>query len=88
MKLAGLDQDAHGVTLAFANGARVRADAVIGADGVHSLVRETLLGPEQPRFTGRVAYRTTFPAARLGDARITPARTKWWGPTATWWSTT
>ncbi|MEN3354235.1 MAG: 6-hydroxynicotinate 3-monooxygenase [Betaproteobacteria bacterium] len=80
MKLTGLDQNAHEVTLHFADGARVHADAVIGADGVHSIIRETLLGPEQPRFTGRVAYRTTFPASRLGDARITPVRTKWWGP--------
>ena len=80
MKLQGIDQDAHQVTLRFANGASVKADAAIGADGVHSIVRETLLGPEQPRFTGRVAYRTTFAASRLGGARITPVRTKWWGP--------
>jgi 2-polyprenyl-6-methoxyphenol hydroxylase-like FAD-dependent oxidoreductase len=80
MKLARMDQDAHKVTLSFTNGARVTADAVIGADGVHSIIRETLLGPEQPRFTGRVAYRTTFPASRLGSDSITPARTKWWGP--------
>jgi 2-polyprenyl-6-methoxyphenol hydroxylase-like FAD-dependent oxidoreductase len=80
MKLARLEPDAHHVTLSFTNGARVTADAVIGADGVHSIIRETLLGPEQPRFTGRVAYRTTFAASRLGAARITPARTKWWGP--------
>jgi salicylate hydroxylase/6-hydroxynicotinate 3-monooxygenase len=79
-KLVGLDQDSTGVTLAFAGGSKVRADMVIGADGVHSLVRETLLGPEEPRFTGRVAYRTTYPASRLGSTRITPARTKWWGP--------
>ncbi|HYC48986.1 MAG TPA: FAD-dependent monooxygenase [Burkholderiales bacterium] len=79
MKLAGLDQSARGVTLAFADGTRVETDIAIGADGVHSVVRETLLGPEQPRFTGRVAYRTTFAASRL-KARITPARTKWWGP--------
>jgi salicylate hydroxylase/6-hydroxynicotinate 3-monooxygenase len=46
---------------------------------VHSLVREILLGPEQPRFTGRVAYRTTFAASRLRGS-IAPARTKWWGP--------
>lgn len=79
-KLVGLEGNAQGVTLAFADGARVHADALIGADGVHSLVRETLLGPERPRFTGRVAYRTTYAASRLGDTRITPARTKWWGP--------
>jgi 2-polyprenyl-6-methoxyphenol hydroxylase-like FAD-dependent oxidoreductase len=79
-KVVTIDQDPHGATLRFADGERLRSDAVIGADGVHSFVREALLGPEQPRFTGRVAYRTTYPAARLGDAQITRARTKWWGP--------
>jgi 2-polyprenyl-6-methoxyphenol hydroxylase-like FAD-dependent oxidoreductase len=79
-KLAGLEQNAQRATLAFTDGTREEAGAVIGADGVHSLVREILLGPEQPRFTGRVAYRTTFPAALMGGDRITPVRTKWWGP--------
>ncbi len=79
MKLAGLEQNAREVTLAFEDGTRARADAVIGADGVHSLAREIILGPERPRFTGRVAYRATYPAARL-KAAITPVRTKWWGP--------
>ncbi len=79
-KLVGLDQNSQGVTLAFADGSRVTASAVIGADGVHSVVREWMLGPEKPRFSGRVAYRTTFPARLLGAAQITPLRTKWWGP--------
>ena len=80
MRLVDLDRNAHGVTLIFADGTRVRADAVIGADGVHSVVRELLLGPEKPRFTGRVAYRSIFPAARLGATRVSPLQTKWWGP--------
>jgi len=79
-KLVGLEHGLNAVTLVFANGSTVSADMVIGADGVHSLVRETLLGAERPRFTGRVAYRTTFAASRLGATRIAPARTKWWGP--------
>jgi len=79
-KLVGLEQNSQGVTLAFADGSRVEAQVVIGADGVHSVVRESMLGPEKPRFTGRVAYRTTFPARLLGSAQITPVRTKWWGP--------
>jgi salicylate hydroxylase/6-hydroxynicotinate 3-monooxygenase len=79
MKLAGIDQDGRKVTLAFVNGDRVHADAVIGADGVHSLIRTSMLGPEKPRYTGRVAYRTTF-AASLLDNPIAPVRTKWWGP--------
>ena len=79
-KLVGIDQNAQGVTLAFADGSRVTADGVIGADGVHSVVREWMLGPEKPRFSGRVAYRTTYPARLLGANQITPMRTKWWGP--------
>ena len=79
-KLSGLEHEATGVRLRFAGGSSARADAVIGADGVHSLVRELMLGSEHPRFTGRVAYRTTFPAARLRGAAITAGKTKWWGP--------
>jgi len=80
MKLVGLDRTREGMALVFADGSRRTADIVVGADGVHSLVRETLLGAEAPRFTGRVAYRTTFPASLLGASCVTPARTKWWGP--------
>jgi len=79
-KLTGIDQDARRVRLTFADGTRAEAEAVIGADGVHSVVRGHMLGPERPRFTGRVAYRTTYPARLLGAAQVTPVRTKWWGP--------
>ena len=41
----------------FENGASVSADALIGADGIHSAVRHALFGPEKPRFTGCVAHR-------------------------------
>src|SRR5688572_27369055 len=51
-RLTGITQSGDGVTLTFADGAQEQADAVIAADGVHSLVREILLGPERPHFTG------------------------------------
>ncbi len=38
-EFVGLDQDAAGVSVTFANGARRRADVVIGADGNTSAVR-------------------------------------------------
>ena len=78
-KLVGLDERAGQVELAFADGTTARADAVIGADGVHSVVRELLLGPERPYNKGRVAYRGVFPAALLGGRDLGPSRTKWWG---------
>jgi salicylate hydroxylase/6-hydroxynicotinate 3-monooxygenase len=78
-KLVGLDLAAGQVTLAFADGTRVQADAVIGADGIHSLTRELIIGADAPIHKGRIAYRAVFPAARMGGKDIGPSRTKWWG---------
>ena len=77
-KLTGLDQTADGVRLSFANGASAVADAVVGADGVHSLVRDILFGASPAYFTGRIAYRTTYPASLLEGEKIDDC-TKWWG---------
>lgn len=80
-RLTGLDQTGSGgVTLRFANGGTARADAVIAADGVNSLAKKILFGESPPNFTGRIAYRTVYPAARLGGLEILDDCTKWWGP--------
>ena len=68
-KLVGLDETDGGVRLAFANGASGVADAVVGADGVHSVVRDLLFGTSPVNFTGRIAYRTTYPSALLAGAK-------------------
>ena len=78
-KLTDVDWRGDGVTLRFADGSTARADAVIAADGIHSRVRELWLGHERANFTGRVAYRTTFPAALLSGYPIDEC-CKWWGP--------
>ena len=56
------------------------ADAVIGADGVHSLVREIILGPDTPIHKGAspIARVSVQPNERDRDV-IGPSRTKWWG---------
>jgi 6-hydroxynicotinate 3-monooxygenase len=66
------------VKLIFANGETATFDAVIAADGVHSLVKEILFGKVAPNFTGRIAYRTVFPASLLNGYPIDEC-TKWWG---------
>jgi 6-hydroxynicotinate 3-monooxygenase len=77
-KLVSIDQDGDRVHLAFADGSHAELDAVIGADGVHSPMRDYVVGPTVARFTGRLAYRTTYPASRL-NIDIGSSRTKWWG---------
>ena len=61
----GFDQDADGVTLRLANGARVTGDLLIGADGVHSRIRQQMFGQGAARFTGIVAWRGLVPMERL-----------------------
>jgi len=78
-KLVGLDQKGGEVTLSFADGTTATAGAVIGADGVHSIVRDFIVGPDAPIHRGRIAYRAVFPASLMGGFDIGRSRTKWWG---------
>lgn len=79
-RLTGFEQRPDkSVSLTFANGRKVEADAVVAADGVHSFVKQQLFGKDEPNFTGRVAYRTVFPASLLNGYQIDDC-TKWWGP--------
>jgi salicylate hydroxylase len=59
---AGLRQDDSGVTVIFANGDEVTADAAVGCDGVASAVRPFLFGPEPVVYTGMVSFRGLIPA--------------------------
>jgi 6-hydroxynicotinate 3-monooxygenase len=77
-KVEGLDANGGSVVLRFADGTTAVHDAVVAADGVHSSVRELLFGAESANFTGRIAYRTTFPADLLDGYEIDEC-TKWWG---------
>ncbi len=79
-RLVGFDDDGARVIARFANGEVATADLLVGADGIHSTVREALLGPEHPRFTGCVAYRGLVPAARLADLDLEVSAQIWLGP--------
>jgi len=63
-RCTGFEQSARAVTLRF-DGGEARGDALIGADGVHSRIRQALFGPDQAQFTGLVAWRGTIPMDRL-----------------------
>ena len=67
-KCTGFVQTAGGVTLTLQNGKQVTGDAVIGADGIHSVVRQTLFGADKPEFTGFMAWRGLCPAEKLAPA--------------------
>ena len=68
------------VQLEFEGGGHALADALVGADGLRSRVRQALAGPDQPRFTGCVAYRGLIPAERLSALRLDDTMQIWLGP--------
>ena len=79
-KCIGLSQTADAVELRFAAGDPVTAKIVVGADGVHSVVRESLFGAAKPQFCGIIAWRGVLPIEDV-PARIDWAvGTNWVGP--------
>lgn len=63
-------QDANGVSVAFADGSEARGDLLIGADGIRSAVRENFLPGVKLRYSGQTCYRgiadLQLPADRVG----------------------
>jgi salicylate hydroxylase len=52
----------------------------VGADGVHSTVRNVLFGQLRAEFTGMIAWRGVIPAERLPSRLMRDVGTNWIGP--------
>lgn len=63
-----------------ARGQTERFDIMVGADGIHSVVRAKLWGEQQPDFTGNMAWRMLVPIDGLPKEMVVPKTTVWWGP--------
>ncbi|MFJ3669060.1 FAD-dependent oxidoreductase [Streptomyces sp. NPDC090106] len=75
-RLASVEEGPAGVTARFADGTRATAELLVGADGLHSTVRETVAPGVRPVPAGqRVLYGYTRGARPSGDgAQITMVR--------------
>ena len=74
-----VDRGDH-VEATFGNGEHVNADALVGADGIHSTVRQLLFGPANPHFTGCMAYPGLVPAERIKHLNVEVDAHIWMGP--------
>ena len=79
-RLIGVEEQGDRVEARFANGDRVTADMLIGADGIHSTARAALFGDEAPQFAGCVAYRGLVPVERIADLDLELGSQSWVGP--------
>jgi salicylate hydroxylase len=78
-RATGFDDDG-GVTLHLANGEHIHGDALVGADGVHSRIRNSLAGDDRPEFTGCMAWRGLMRTEVLPVHMRRPVGVNWVGP--------
>ena len=78
--VAGVANEGKTAVMRFGDGSERRFDLIVGADGIHSVVRTALFGAEHPEFTGLVSFRAAVPRERLAGLPNVDAFTKWWGP--------
>ena len=78
-RIVGVDLVAGRVCLTDVNGKRHEGAAVVGCDGVHSVVRERLIG-DGHRVSGHVVYRAVAPRADMPEDLRWNAAAIWVGP--------
>ncbi len=80
-RATGFEEDDSGVTVHIEGHAPLRAELLVGADGIKSVVRQHIVGADAPRFTGQVAWRCTVPTVQIPAAlRTDIVSTIWCGP--------
>ncbi len=79
-KCVSLEQRADAVTAHFASGEAADGECLIGADGIHSQIRQCLFGAGKPEFTGSVAWRGLIAMERLPPHLSQLVTTNWLGP--------
>ncbi len=80
-RLVGIEERGDGVLLAFANGAELEAEFVIGADGVRSVIRQALYGQDNPTYTGQMVWRALLDGRDVPPEVLEPTgHIQWVGP--------
>ena len=78
-RACGVTQHDGRVTLELEDGETIEGDALIGADGVHSVIRHKLYGGDRPRLFGMIAWRGVIPMERVPQHISRDKATNWIG---------
>ncbi|KAH7398035.1 hypothetical protein BKA64DRAFT_56237 [Cadophora sp. MPI-SDFR-AT-0126] len=77
----------EGVILKFKDGSSATADLLLGADGLHSGVRQSFVPDFELKWSGWTAFRATFDASLVESIPNLPEdSTHWWGPTTSFFA--
>ncbi|MDH6244657.1 FAD-dependent monooxygenase [Mycobacterium sp. OTB74] len=76
----GAVEDGDGVRIDFADGSHARADLLVGADGIHSVIQGLVGVKAEPVSEGIMAYRGLIPTERLDGIYDMRRMSMWVGP--------
>lgn len=79
-RVVELREDEDGAVVELANGEEVRGDVVIGADGIHSRIREYVAGPTAADFSGTLGWRALLTREQVEDLGLDHSCDCWLGP--------
>jgi salicylate hydroxylase len=79
-RLTGFTQGERAVAVTTQDGLEIEGDALVGADGLWSVVRQAALADGPPQPTGHLAYRAMVRQGSLPPARRSSQVTAWLGP--------
>lgn len=79
-RCTGLEIRDAGPVLQFEDGEKTECDIVIGADGIHSVIRHAIAGPTPATYSGICAFRALVPAEKAPSFARRNAQTLWIGP--------
>jgi salicylate hydroxylase len=79
-RVVEMSQDSGGVEVKLADGESLRADVLVGCDGIHSVVRQHLRGQENKHFANILMWRSLIPAERLEGLNLPERGNYWFGP--------
>jgi 3-hydroxybenzoate 6-monooxygenase len=79
-RVAEFEESGNGIAVFLENGERIETAALVGADGVHSVVRQKIVGDGDPPPAGAVIYRATIPVDEMPKDLQQPYPTFWAGP--------
>mgnify|MGYP003336927438 CR=1 FL=1 len=82
-RCTGFEQSTNDVTLRYESvgtACTAHGDILIGADGIHSRIREALFGHDQPEYTGMMSWRGVIPMEQMPPHMRRMIGTNWVGP--------
>ncbi len=79
-RLVSFEEKGDGVVVTTASGETLSGSALIGADGINSVVRQAIVNDGPPIVSGHLTYRAVLPPSEIPEDLRWNAATLWAGP--------